>query len=283
MPTSPIFPLGHFYSPIVDVSEVLERGERFWQPAGDLPGIDLNDASQIRVLTEVLPKWMPDFDYPVDEADAPAGGFFLANDQFTWLDARTLFAFLCEWKPSKIIEVGSGYSTSIMLDARRRFLADTTAITCIEPYPRPVLRKALEHGGAELLERKVQSLEASFFDQLEAGDVLFIDSSHVSKTGSDCNFLYLDVLPRLKAGVRIHIHDIFLPFEYPKRWVVDENRSWNEQYLLRALLTHSNAFEVIFGSAYASAFHHELAASAVATNPSFGVGGGSFWIERSRH
>lgn len=245
-----------------------------------LPGVDLNDPSQVKLL-DVITRWMPQFDYPVTQDETGTLGYFLANDQFTWLDVRALFAFMCEWRPSRVIEVGSGFSTAIMLDVRRKFLGEQTAITCIEPYPRPVLQHALESGGATLLQQKVQELDAGFFDVLEPGDILFIDSSHVVKTGSDCCFLYLEVLPRLKPGVRIHVHDIFLPAEYPRRWVIEENRSWNEQYILQALLAHSHGFKVLFGSAYVAMAHHDLAAAAVAPLPDYGVGGGSFWIERS--
>ncbi|MEO8801981.1 MAG: hypothetical protein ABI304_11880, partial [Rudaea sp.] len=118
------------------------------------------------------------------------------------------------------------------------------------------------------------------FTALESGDVLFIDSSHVAKTGSDVNYLYFEVLPRLAPGVRVHIHDIFLPHDYPREWVLDENRSWNEQYLLRALLMHSKGFRVIFGCSYAFWRFPELVRTALAHPNGHAFAGGSFWIER---
>jgi len=132
-------------------------------------------------------------------------------------------------------------------------------------------------GVARLLARPVQEVGLAPFLALEAGDVLFIDSSHVAKTGSDVNFLYFEVLPRLAAGVVVHVHDVFLPDEYPPEWVLDEGRSWNEQYLLRALLMHSRAFRVLFGCHAASRLFPELVSEV------FGgaLGGGSFWIERT--
>lgn len=281
MTKNPIFPIGHFYSPIVDPDELKEREPGFWEPKESMPGLDMNPESHRDVLENVIQKWHSHFNYPTDEKDASATGFHLSNDQFTWLDARALFCFMCEWKPKRIIEVGSGYSTAIMLDVKRRFLDDGTEITCVEPYPRPVLRQSLKYGGARLVQKKAQLLDPAFFDVLEAGDILFIDSSHVVKTGSDCSFLYLEVLPRLKPGVLVHIHDIFIPFEYPKKWAVEENRSWNEQYILRALLAHTYAYRVKFGSAYASYKFKELAQKVVESNPAYGVGGGSFWIERT--
>ena len=111
------------------------------------------------------------------------------------------------WRPSRIIEVGSGYSTLLIADVARRFLDGTTRITAIEPYPRPFLAKI----GVELIEARVQDVPPAVFDVLERGDVLFIDSSHVAKTCSDVNHLFFEILPRLKPGVRIHVHDVFLP------------------------------------------------------------------------
>jgi hypothetical protein len=111
--------------------------------------------------------------------------------------------------------------------------------------------------------------------------VLFVDSSHVAKTGSDVNHLCFEVLPRLRAGVRIHFHDIFLPADYPKPWVLDENRGWNEQYLVRALLMFSRAFRVVFGSSYAFAAHWEALRAALREPDGACYGGGSLWIEKT--
>ena len=119
-----------------------------------------------------------------------------------------------------------------------------------------------------------------FFTSLEPGDLLFIDSSHVCKTGSDVNYLYLQVLPQLKPGVRIHIHDIFLPQEYLKEWVLDENRSWNEQYLLQAMLMFSTGFKVLFGNFYSFLKFPEQIVRALNHPKRVGFGGGSFYLER---
>jgi hypothetical protein len=132
-----------------------------------------------------------------------------------------------------------------------------------------------------LIEDKVQTVALSVFDRLEAGDVLFIDSSHVSKTGSDVNYLFFEVLPRLKAGVKIHIHDIFFPHDYPKDWVLNEARSWNEQYVLRALLMYSTAFKVVYGNLYAFHAMPELVKQALAHPKGYAYGGSSLWIERT--
>src|SRR5262249_14748169 len=134
-------------------------------------------------------------------------------------------------------------------DVNLRSLNGSMELTCIEPYPKDFLRDLA--GVSALLEAKVQDVPLSEFSRLQSGDILFIDSSHVAKTDSDVNYLYFEVLPRLVSGVRVHIHDIFLPHDYPREWVLKENRSWNEQYLLRALLMHSSGFRTVFGCSYA--------------------------------
>jgi hypothetical protein len=205
--------------------------------------------------------------------------FYTRNTQFSWLDSRALFVLLRQWRPRRLIEVGSGFSTLLSADVNHRFLDSVAEITCIEPYPRAFLRQSIP-GLTRVIEDKVQNVPLAEFTNLQAGDILFIDSSHVAKTGSDVNFLYFEVLPRLAAGVRVHIHDIFLPHDYPREWVIDENRSWNEQYLLRALLMHSNAFRVVFGCSYAYWRFPELVRAALAHPQGHAFAGGSFWIER---
>src|SRR4030095_41590 len=116
---------------------------------------------------------------------------------------------------------------------------------------------------------------------LDAGDVLFIDSSHVAKTGSDVNHLVFEIFPRLRRGVGLNIHDIFLPAEYPKGWVFGENRSWNEQYVIRALLMYSTMFRVLFGCYYAFFAFPDLVRNALNIAKGAGFGGGSLWIEKA--
>ena len=136
-------------------------------------------------------------------------------------------------------------------------------------------------GVTRLLKRPVQQVGLETFSALQAGDILFVDSSHVCKTGSDVNYLYLEVFPRLARGVRIHVHDIFLPDEYPQDWVLRQGRSWNEQYLLQALLMHSHAFRVIFGSSFAMRTLSDEVYRQLGIPSGSPMGGGSFWFERT--
>lgn len=281
----PAFPDGHFYSPVVDPAEVETYADRLWSDAPDMTGIDYNDQSHIELLTSVFPRYIADYDYPEqsltgDEQSGDTRSFFNQNSQFGWLDARALFVFLRHSRPRRIVEVGSGFSTLLMADVNRRFLDMQVEITAIEPFPRPFLRKGLP-GLAHLIEQKVQEVPLEPFTTLRAGDVLFIDSSHVCKTGSDVTFLLFQVLPRLAAGVRIHFHDVFLPYEYLREWVLEQGRSWNEQYLLRALLMFSPEWRVLFGSYYAFRKHPDHVARALALPRERVFGGGSFWIEKA--
>lgn len=275
------FPPGHFYSPIVDTEALAKERARIWPSDPQVVGIDFDDASHRQVLQDVLPRQLPAYDYPETLPDSDTlSSFYTRNSQFSWLDARALFALLREWRPRRVIEVGSGYSSLLMADVNRRFLGGACEISCIEPYPRPFLQAGVP-GIARLLVQRVQDVSLDEFARLGAGDVLFIDSSHVAKTGSDVNHLYFEVLPRLAPGVRIHVHDIFLPHDYPPDWAVTDNRSWNEQYLLRALLMYSQAFRVVFGCSYAFHRFPDEVRAALALPSGKAFGGGSFWMEKT--
>ena len=273
-----LFAPGHFYSPIVDVDELRSQQARVWPAKPKVLGIDFNDAHHERVLREYFPAFYPDFAYP-RQYDGNPLMFYVENDQFSWLDCRALFVLLRAWQPKRFVEVGSGFSTLLVADVNRRFLSVPMQIFCIEPYPRAELHSPAL-GIEQLIASKIQDVGFELFDALESGDVLFIDSSHVAKTGSDVNHLCFEVLPRLRKGVRVHFHDIFLPEDYPKAWAVDENRSWNEQYLVRALLMYSSCFRVLFGSSYAFMAHADALRDALRDSAGAYYGGGSLWIEK---
>ena len=280
VPGAPFVPPGHFYSPLVDAQEIAADRERLWPTKPVIEGVDWNDDGHRRILTETFPRFLPLYDYPELLRDGPGlVDFYTRNPQFSWLDSRALFVLLHAWRPRRVIEIGSGYSSLLIADVNRRWFGSGIHVTCIEPYPRAFLRNRIE-GISRLIEDKVQRVPIDEFASLGAGDILFIDSSHVAKTGSDVNRIYFDVLPALAPGVRIHVHDIFLPHEYPQSWVVDENRSWNEQYLVRALLMYTKGFRVEFGCAYAFHAFPELVIRALAHPKGHGYGGGSLWLTK---
>ena len=217
---------GHFYSPIINTVELEEAEARIWSDSIEILGVDFNDPNHHILLSEVFPKYLEDYNYswePVDETT-----FYINNGQFGWCDSRILFCMLRHLEPKRIIEIGSGYTSLLTADVNRRFFKKELEFTCIEPYPSKFLLNGVS-GISRLIAKKVEDLPLSTFSNLQSGDILFIDSSHVSKTGSDVNYLFFEVIPRLPEGVLIHIHDIFLPAEYPKTWILNEGRSWNEQ------------------------------------------------------
>jgi predicted O-methyltransferase YrrM len=276
-PFKKAFPDGHYYSPLPDIADVSRRRESLWARRSVPTGLNFEIEAQLNLLSALSP-YVGNIDYPVDAANGSAR-YFYNNGMFPVLDAEFLYAFLCHIRPKRVVEVGSGYSSLVMADVNCREMGENMSITCIEPYPRDFLR-AGTRGISRLLEQRVESVGMGSFNELVAGDVLFIDSSHVIKTGNDVNFLYLEVLPALNPGVYVHIHDIFLPDEYPEPWVVDEGRAWNEQYFLHAFLLFNNAFRVIWSAHHMHTRFPEAVAKVFPRAPVLG-GGGSFWIQRT--
>ncbi len=273
--TRSAFKDGHFYSPIVDFGYVREHADKLWPETPLINGVNFNESGQLVFLSECIHKYSCDFDYP-EESDIP-GSYYYKNGQFNRWDAIILFSMIRSKKPARIIEIGSGFSSALMADVNKKYFSGSIDIRCIEPYPRDFLKAGID-GIAQVYEDKVQDVDISVYNQLESGDILFIDSSHVSKTGSDVNHIYFNILPLLARGVYIHVHDIFFPEDYKKEWVIQEGRSWNEQYILQALLMYSCGFEVVFGANFALHAWPDLLQKAQKRSP---VGGGSFWIKKT--
>jgi len=235
----------HFYSPIPDTA-VLKANDRLWEDDLVMPGVDLNVEGQLDLLREVVPNFRDEYDFPVDRTDTPHE-YFAKNGGFGFTSAAMLHCMIRHFRPRRVVEVGSGYSTFVSARACLMNQADgcPTKLVSIEPYPNPVLRKGFP-GLSELIPRKVEDVSLECFSQLSDGDILFIDSSHVIRIGGDVNFLYLEVLPRLSTGVVVHVHDIFFPRQYPKPLVTQNLMFWTEQYLLQAFLTHNDKFQVLW-------------------------------------
>jgi hypothetical protein len=184
-----------------------------------------------------------------------------------------------------IIEIIGGFSSLLLSQAAAK--NNGSALICIEPFPQEFLKQGFP-GLHRLIDKKVEDIDLEFFSELDSGDVLFIDISHTVKIGGDVNYLFLEVFPRLKPGVIVHVHDIFLPFEYRRDWVLEEFRFWTEQYLLQAFLTFNSEFEVLIVNSYmAHGYLGDLKAAfpslenLKATLPnSVRWGGGSFWMRR---
>ena len=272
----------HFYQPIPDTESLPKT---LWDRPSELPGIDMNDSVQLDLLTKHFPRFRSEYERIPIQPTGEKGSFHLANRLFGGTDALVAYCMVRQFQPQLIIEIGSGLSSVLLAQAAAR--NDGSDLICIEPFPREFVRKGFP-GLRSLIEKKVQDMDLEFFSQLESSDLLFIDSSHAVKIGGDVNYLFLEVLPRLKPGVIVHVHDIFLPFEYRRDWVMDEFRFWSEQYLLQAFLTFNSEFEVLMANRYlAHRYLDDLKAAfpsleeLQATVPnSVRWGGGSFWMRR---
>lgn len=228
----PFVPNGHFYSPVNGPADVA----RALTPIEDLPGVSLREAEQLELFGELTPLFE---DAPHRRYRAGAGS---GNSMYDSADALVYRAFLRRLRPRRVIEVGSGFSTAMLLDTADQQLPELS-VTCVEPYPDRLNSLLLPEDRVELIAAPVQDVPVETFTVLEADDVLFIDSTHVAKAGSDVLWLFLHVLPRLAQGVVVHVHDIFWPFEYPAQWL-KEGRSWNENYLVHAFLCHNEAWRI---------------------------------------
>ena len=243
------YPPGHFHSPIPDQEEVRRDQEAiFGAKDRELPGIDRREAQQWALLDE-LAKFAPDVRFA--RHAEPGQRYHWDNRVFQYADAFALYAMVRRLRPRRWIEIGSGFSSAVLLDTLDRHPEIQTETLFIDPDSNRVdaLLRESDRRRCEYLQQRVQDVPLARFEQLEAGDVLFIDSSHVSKIGSDVNWLFFEVVPRLPRGVYVHVHDIPPDFEYPRAWV-DAGWAWNESYLLRAFLMFNPAFRIELHPAY---------------------------------
>ena len=248
-------PPGHFPSPLPSRAEIAAAFSRGVVGDGSFADVELNEAGQVARL-ERFAEFYAEQPYP--EKATEGRRFHLDNPSYGSFDAIMLWLMLREAQPQRIIEVGSGFSSAAMLDARDHGGIGTPEFTFIDP-DMARLRPLLRTGDKELMtliERIVQDVPLGTFAELSENDVLFIDSSHVSKIGSDVNRLFFDVFPTLAPGVLIHIHDVTAILEYPREWL-DEGRAWNEQYVLRAFLMNNPVYRVELFTAWLLHMRHE--------------------------
>jgi predicted O-methyltransferase YrrM len=267
---------GHYYSPIAEPRELGAYVREKSETGPELPGIALDRDALVATWQSLLP-FIETCPFPERQADG--FHFYFKNDFFGFGDAHLLHALIRQRMPKRYIEIGSGFSSACAVDTIDRFLPGACEVTFVEPHPERLheaLGERVAH--ARVFAVPVQSVGLDVFAELEAGDILFIDSSHVFRTGSDVCFELFEVLPRLASGVLVHVHDIGWPFEYPGPWIIDENRSWNEAYALRTFLTNNDAWNIVFFNDYFAKFEGERIAR---TFPEFKDNlGASLWLER---
>jgi predicted O-methyltransferase YrrM len=273
------YPPGSYYSPLPSLREVRRREAEIFGAASKartLAGIDLNEPEQLALLDQ-LAAYYPEQPFP--EKKEPHRRYFFANDYFSYSDALFLYAMIRHARPARIIEVGSGYSSCVMMDTNELFFGGRIACCFIDPDLRRLrtLLTRADLARIDGVEKPVQEINLRHFAALSAGDILFIDSSHVAKVGSDLNRILFEVLPVLPSGVLVHFHDVFWPFEYPKSWVY-QGRAFNEVYLLRAFLQYNCAFKVILFTSYLEAFYRERLEAAMSL--CLRRAGRSLWLQK---
>ncbi|MFM0145466.1 class I SAM-dependent methyltransferase [Paraburkholderia sp. RL18-085-BIA-A] len=272
-------PPGHFYSPIPSLDDVRrEEAKLFDTMLKTMPGVDLREQEQLRLLEQFADRFYNDMPFQTNKVEHLR--YYFENPMFSYADAISLYSMIRHLKPRQIVEVGSGFSSAVALDTNDLFFGGQIHTTFIEPYNERLLSliNQQDKGTSKIVESRVQDVDSAVFSSLAENDILFIDSTHVSKIGSDVNRLFFEILPALAKGVYIHFHDIFLPFEYPPQWIY-EGRAWNEAYVLRAFLQYNQAFEVILMNAFMGmhhgAFFHEKMPLFMKNT------GGSFWIRKT--
>jgi len=269
------FASGNFYSPIPSTKDINKHDFNAALPQ-TIPGIDLNADEQLQLLNsfETYYKELP---FP----DQKSGDFryFYQNEAYGYSDAIFLYSMIRLLKPKKLIEVGSGYSSSVTLDTNEKFMDNSIDCIFIEPYPQRLesLLKDNDKENVTIHKKFLQDVPLNVFKELKENDILFIDSTHVSKFNSDVNYLFNEILPALASGVYIHIHDVFYPFEYPKDYFL-EKRAWNEQYTLRAFLQYNSAFKIVLFNTYLESMFEDKIKSRFPLL--YKNTGGSIWLKK---
>ena len=270
-------PPGHYYSCIPDMKQVMARAEvLFRRDVKACPGVDLREREQIQLL-EVMAGYS--HEQPFGESRTGGSRYYYPNGFFGIGDAIVLYALFRHFRPKRVIEIGSGFSSAAMLDTSERFLGGSVEFTFIEPHPERLLDllRPEDRGTQTIIQRPVQEVSLDVFQALQGGDVLFIDSSHVLKIGSDVQHIIFAVLPVLNPGVLIHFHDVHWPFEY-RRETVLKGKTWNEAYAVRAFLQFNHSYEILYFSPFMADFHPDLVRTALplaVRDP-----GVSLWIRR---
>lgn len=264
-----VHPFNHYESPYPNIIDIHNNHNRYFPKDKEVLDIDFNISHQLKLLD--MMKKTPRVDWHKEKDSIHR--YWYDNKWFKNGSADVLSFMMQYIKPKRIIEVGSGFSTAVMLDVNEQFFNNSIDITSIEP--RPERLNELLHPGDKIniYDKELQTFDVEFFDSLMDGDILFIDSSHVSKIGSDVNYIFFEILPRINKHVYIHFHDIFYPFIYPSKWIY-EGRAYNEMYILRAFLMNNTAYSIQFFGEMLNVLYSEK----FSENQSFL--GGSIWIRK---
>lgn len=271
----------HFYQPIPNTADLPDA---LWEKPSELVGVETNIAAQAELLESLSETHLKEY-HEISEEPPKSETEYTRATGFSGIDGAMLYAIIRKYKPGKIIEIGSGFSTLLSLKALQKNASENPdsggEITAIEPYPKDFLRKSLD-GVGRLVTEKVENVALEEFEILEENDILFIDSSHTVKIGGDVVYEILEIVPRLKKGVLIHFHDVFMPLQYPKDWVKDRHIFWTEQYLINAFMAFNQDYEILWS---AGCMHAHMPETLVRHFPHYDANrqqAGSLWIRRCR-
>lgn len=272
------FPAGHYYSTVVSIDDIKKRELEIWKNVNKvgIPGIDLKADEQLKLMNCFTEYYA---ELPFTREKQSNLRYHFENDYYSYSDGVVLYSMIRHFKPKRIIEIGSGFSSANILDTNELFFANKLDITFIEPFPEErlfAIMTEIDKKRTTVFKSDVQLIPLEVFKNLQAGDILFVDSTHAVKTGSDVNYILFEILPALESGVLIHFHDIYYPFEYPKDWVF-MGFGWNEAYFLKAFLMNNHKFEIRLFTDYLH-IHHEQSFKEMPLTVK--GSGSSLWIEK---
>jgi hypothetical protein len=272
----------HYNEPVPDTRMLKDD---IWLRDSELVGVDINEKGQLELLSLFSSRFKHEYDSFPQHRTPTAYEYYVDNGQFGSVDGEGLYCMIRHFKPRRILEIGSGNSTYLAAKAVLKNEAEADECRCelvaIDPYPNDVLRSGFP-GLSALVPRRVQDIPLTEFAKLERNDILFIDSSHVLKIGSDVQYEYLEILPRLNEGVIVHVHDVFFPFEYPKEAVRQCYIFWTEQYLLQAFLAFNDTFEVMWAGNYMRSKYPDRLEAAFRSYRGQETAARSLWMRRIR-
>ena len=269
-----------YYYPIPDTTRLKDD---LWSKHSELAGIDMNDREQLELLSLFVSRFKNEYERLPRNKTATPYDYYVDNPMFVGVDGEILYCMIRHLKPRKIYEIGSGYSTYLSAQAVQKNAQEESGYHCelvaIDPNPNEILKAGFP-GLSTLIARDVQDVPLSEFEKLSENDILFIDSSHVLRIGNDVHYEYLDILPRLNKGVIVHVHDIFLPAEYPKEWVLGQHWFYSEQYLLQAFLSFNESYEVLWAASYMHLNYPNELEKAFSSYNRVETWPGSFWMRK---
>jgi hypothetical protein len=266
-----------FYSPVPRLDQLPPD---IFDRVSQLPGLRWDLDAQIRFLDRQLSGFVPEFNPPASTVEG-SDRYGSDNPSYSLLDATVHYGMVRALRSRRVVELGSGHSTLVTVEAARMNAAEGAPLTLSVFDPFPNLVRPDLPGLDEFHRTPAQDVPLAVFEELEDGDILFVDTTHTVKLGSEVNFILLEVLPRLRPGVVAHVHDVFLPFEYPSRFMQDFGLYWSEQYLLQAFLAHNDQWDVL-AAVHALRRLRRIELEGILPREAVRRGGGGFWMRRQR-